>query len=117
MKEYIQKLRAFADKLDELEQKKSQLLIGEPLTPINISHPFWKKEDLVWAIRNIGGKWTKQLIGREDADYCMIQFTSDRYPLVFSIMRDKVCTKKVTYDCKPIFAPGEDDALVEEVTA
>jgi hypothetical protein len=108
MKEYIQKLRALADRLDELEPEKSKL------EPNNISHAFWKKEDLVEAIRNIGGKWTKRLIGREDAEYCMIQFASDRYPLHFTIMRDKVCTKKVTFECEPIFAPGEAESLVLE---
>ncbi len=105
--EYIQKLKSFADRLEELGP-------DFKLESNFINHSFWKKEDLVGAIRTIGGKWTKRLIGREDADYCMIQFTSDRYPLHFTIMRDKVCTKKVTFECEPIFAPGEDEALVLE---
>lgn len=102
--EYVKKLRALADKLEQLGE-------GEEMP--NVSHYIITKEGLTKAIRALGGKWTKKVIGG-DNEYAYIHFTSENFPLTFPISRDRVCKKTVTYDCEPIFAPGEDDAIVEE---
>ena len=67
---------------------------------------YFDKTKLAAAIRALGGKWTKKILC-PDHDYASIQFISEKFPVVFSISRDKVCKKTVSYDCEPIFAPGE----------
>lgn len=101
--EYVKKLRALADKLEQLGE-------GEEMP--NIAHYIHNKEDLAKAIRALGGKWIKEIIGGDQ--YACVVFKSELFPLRITISRDRVCKKTVSYDCEPIFAPGEDDAIVEE---
>lgn len=106
--EYVKKLRALADKLEELGEVQG-------LEPANICIYQFNKETLASIIRALGGKWNK-IVLCPDKDYSAINFTSEKYPVVITISRDRVCKKTINYDCEPIFAPGEDDALVEEVS-
>lgn len=108
MKEYIQKLKALVARLEELETEGK---LGE-LDLSSVHQYLFDKTTLASVIRLLGGKWTKNILC-PDHEYASIQFTSDRYPLYLSISRDKVCKKTVSYDCEPIFAPGEDDQIVE----
>lgn len=102
--EYVKKLRALADAIESLDKD-----LGLP----QISHYVGRKEDVVEIIRALGGKWKKEVIGG-DKEYACIVFQSENFPLRITISRDRVCKKIVTYDCEPIFAPGEDDAILEE---
>lgn len=107
-KEYIQGLRTLADRLESLDEETAKVL--------DLTGPgqyFFNKETIATCIRLLGGKWTKTARGG-DAEYASLVFTSEKFPVTFHISRDKVCKKTVTFDCEPIFAPGEDDALVEE---
>lgn len=109
MKEYIQKLKALVARLEELEAEDK--LQGLDLS--RVSQFVFDKDKLMEVIRVIGGKWTKIVLAA-DSQYASILFRSDRYPLTFTISRDKVCKRTITYDCEPIFAPGEDDSILEE---
>lgn len=65
------------------------------------------KEELLQCIRALGGVWDKSLsYGGDD-----IHLTSRELPIMLSIPRDKVCRKKVTYDCEPMFSPDDEKEL------
>ena len=71
------------------------------------------KEDLVSAIKAIGGKWIKRMPLDDLNEYGTIRIESvDFAPLFLHIYRNKVCRKTVKWDCEPFLSP-EDEQEVE----
>jgi len=117
--EYVQALRALADKLEGLEEKEALGFIGDMWYPIDrfpqITKTFLNRESLLAALRGLGGKWTKTFIGKDMDQYSFFNLVSDRYPVTLSISRDRVCEKIVTYKCEPMFKPEEEKELEVEL--
>jgi hypothetical protein len=65
---------------------------------------FWDKQEFIEAAKSLGDA-TKDYT---DYDF---QLTSKHAPVVFSIARDKVCKKTVTFDCEPLFSIAEVEAF------
>lgn len=68
---------------------------------------FYDKAQFVIAVKGLGSaekRYTSE-------PYSELQVSSKWAPIVLYISRDKVCTKKVTYDCEPLFSPEEVSAL------
>ena len=68
---------------------------------------FYNKENFVEASKCFGNA-VKSVSEGEYAEFIL---TSTAAPVALSISRDAVCTKKVLYDCEPLFTPEEMEAL------
>lgn len=102
-----------ADKLEKLARR---LREAE-----EIEMPTWykfctSKEEVVKAIKAIGGKWLKRESSYANSEYATIDLDSQEFPITVSIHRDKVCRRTITWDCEPLLAP-EDEAEVQEAMA
>jgi hypothetical protein len=77
--------------------------------PANANLSFYEKENFVKAARALGNSKKEYT----DGDYGRLRllFTESTFPFSIEIPRDKVCTKKVTYDCEPLFSEEEVAAL------
>jgi hypothetical protein len=79
------------------------------LERINLSKWFYDKEGLAAMLRDLRGRWKKEVSGDT------ISFTSDSLQgLSIYIPRDKVCRRTVTYDCDPIMSPEEESEILQE---
>ena len=68
---------------------------------------FYNKENFVEASKCFGNA-VKSV---SEGEYARFLLTSTAAPVALSISRDAVCTKKVLYDCEPLFTPEEVEAL------
>ena len=67
----------------------------------------WDRDKFIAAVKAIGS--SKKVY--TEGDYAELQVTADAFPIKLSIARDKVCLKKVTYECEPLFSAEEVEAL------
>lgn len=74
-----------------------------PVTSIT----FYDKEKFVAAAKVVGNS-TKE-VGQ--GEYASFYLHVNEAPLKLSISRDKVCRKKVTFECEPLFSSEELESL------
>src|SRR6266700_2720063 len=96
--EYIQALRALADKLETVDLPKD---LYNPY--VSISWTCMTKEILTNVMRELGGKWTKSILGG-DNNYSFFVLDSATLPIHLTISRDKVCKRIVKFECEPMFS-------------
>ena len=106
-KDYSAELRKLADFLDVRPEFKVELGIYIGLAPVRASVSFYDKSNFIAAAKVFGSATKKYTEG----EFGKFELTSTEFPLTLSISRDKVCTKKVIYDCEPIFSAEEVEAL------
>jgi hypothetical protein len=70
------------------------------------------KEELVAAIRAIGGKWTKRMPADNNNEFGTIRLESTTLPPLFlHIYRNKVCRRTVKWDCEPFLSPEDEQEV------
>ena len=90
---------------------------NENLKPANMWFFCDTKEELIAAIKAIGGKWIKTMPGDQSDEYSTVHVNSvDFAPLKLHIYRNRVCHKTVTWDCEPFLSP-EDEQEVDGALA
>ncbi len=111
-RELTEMLRKTADYLDSLEEFKmgsSITFTSENKTKsLTVFSHFYDKENFVAAVKAVGNA-TKYY--DDSTSYPELHVTAKAFPLEFSISRDKVCKKIVTYDCEPLFSEEEVETL------
>lgn len=70
-----------------------------------LSFSFDGKEQFVAAVKAVG-EGTKEY-SDPDATYSELTYKAKWAPITFTIPRDRVCKKVVTYDCEPLFSAEE----------
>lgn len=103
-KEQAQRFRKLADRLEVIEDG----VIDVELP----SQYFFDKVKLAAAMRALGGAWDKKVC-LPDSEHSYFEMVSRDYPIRFSISRNAVCKKIVTFDCEPIFSPQEEKELLD----
>ena len=108
--ELVNIFRSFADFLEsrpdfDIEGCVS-VIVGYKESP-HVYINFYDRDKFVAAVKAIGNATKKYT----DGDYPKLEVTAEAFPIVLCISRDKVCTKKVTYDCEPLFSEEEANAL------
>lgn len=92
--------------------------IPSPDLPFSMGMWVYSKEEILAAVRAIGGKWKKEGWTAEGDNYSVRLESVDFPPLQIYCPRDKVCRKTVTWECEPLFSKAEeaevDAALAEE---
>jgi hypothetical protein len=107
-RELVQELRNAANALDLIPEDFQ--LEAEHAMLINdvLSLSFYSKEKFVAAVKTLGNV-TKTYT---DGEYAELIVESDTVPKIrLRISRDKVCTKKVVYDCEALFSAEEVESL------
>ena len=74
----------------------------------------YSKDELIKAIKSIGGKWEK-IVKSPEAEY--MEFHSKLCGLTITAPRHLICKRKVTWDCQPLLSSEEEAAIIEEVNA
>lgn len=64
---------------------------------------FYDKDTFVAAAKALGNA-NKNV---DDGEYAYFRLVSTASPVTLTISRDKVCTKKVVYNCEPLFSPED----------
>ncbi len=106
-REYAVELRKVADFLDSRPEFSIEMGLYTSLGPAHHSVTFYDKGNFIEAAKALGNATKKYTEG----DYAKLELTSKELPLSISIPRDKVCTKKVVYDCEPLFSTEEVEVL------
>jgi hypothetical protein len=106
--ELVHQLRAAANAL-ELGAEDFQVESGYVIVNENhVSLSFYSKAEFVTAVKAIGNVTKKYTEG----DYAELVVESTTVPTIqLRISRDKVCTKKVVYDCEALFSAEEVESL------
>ena len=100
--EVLRKTAAFLDSKDSFEVEGLFCIASE-----KPSLSYYDKGRFVAGVKAMG-RATKRY---GDGDYAQLYVTSTEFPLTLSISRDKVCKKKVTFECEALFSSEEEDAL------
>ena len=106
-KEMAQRLRNIAEFLEDRDNFITEN--GAYLSTYDgkFSISFDDKAKFVQAVKSIGNAQKHFTEG----DYGKLVVSADFAPIELNISRDKVCTKKVTYNCEPLFSAEEMEAL------
>src|SRR5580698_7221622 len=103
-RELATELRMYADFLDS--KPEFNTTCGANLYS-DMSIGFYDKEEFVAAAKALGNAKKSYT----DGEYAQFSLTSTEAPVRISISRDKVCTKKVIFECEPLFSPEEVETL------
>jgi hypothetical protein len=106
-REMAARLREIADWLDLRDRFKVEY--GGYLSAYDgkLSLSFSEKDSFVEAVKALGDSEKQYTTGK----FSKLVVSAKWAPVELSIPRDKVCTKKVIYDCEPIFSAEEVEAL------
>ena len=107
-RELVNRFHQLADYLNSIEEFK--LEAGAYLSNYNgqLSIRFDSKETFVKAVKAVGSASKKYT---DSSTYPELIVNANHAPLEFSILRDRVCKKTVTFDCEPLFSEDEVAAL------
>jgi hypothetical protein len=93
----------YLDSLEEFDMESVVSFMSTTKTGIYPQVSFWSKDKFVAAVK-VMGNVTKTY---DTGEYPRLRVTAKDFPFEANISRDSVCTKKVTYDCQPLFTADE----------
>jgi hypothetical protein len=97
----------YLDSLEEFDMESVVSFMSTTKKGIFASAAYWGKDKFVAAVKVMGNVVKTYDTG----DYPRLRVTARDFPFEANISRDSVCTKKVTYDCQPLFTADEVEAL------
>ena len=102
----------FADALANLAD---HYRISSDTPQVSVSIYAGSKEELVKLLKDFGGKWKKEGDwGRTTTTSdCYVRLVSESFGVTITVLRDRVCTRTITWECTPLLS-DEDMAEVEE---
>lgn len=106
-KEMAQRLRSLAEFLEDRDSFPTECGGFMSTYDGKFSISFDDKAKFVQAVKSIGNSVKHYTEG----DYGRLVISAEYAPIELTIYRDKVCTKKVTFECEPLFSEVELEKL------
>ena len=95
--EVLRNTAAFLDSIDNFETDGLFCIVDTP------SLTYYERDKFVAGVKAVGDATKSYGSG----EYANLNVTAKAFPFKLTISRDKVCIKKVTYDCQPLFTEDE----------